>query len=266
MIKRSKLSPVRLEDFSIVSNPSADISNVNARTAFGPVIDQLPKMAVGKYFWFVFNSVTGIIEYAGGLVEEFMGVPLNEFEQQPPVRLLAQAHPEDLPQMFAFTNYWISFVNNLDRSQKSQVHPTIYMRSKNADGIYKWMMVQFVDHLLDASGNITYNLTVCSDISHIKKEGPAMMSILNMADESCQHFFCSDGIALPDTATILPKLSPREIEVLHFLAIGYSSKQIAAALNIAIKTIDNHRQNLLKKTNTKSSGELVAYGINMGFI
>ena len=58
----------------------------------------------------------------------------------------------------------------------------------------------------------------------------------------------------------------REIEVLRFFAIGYSSKQIATELNIATKTIDNHRQNLLQKTNTKSSAELVAYGINLGFI
>lgn len=54
--------------------------------------------------------------------------------------------------------------------------------------------------------------------------------------------------------------------MLRFLTIGYSSKQIAAELNIATKTIDNHRQNLLQKTNTKSSAELVAYGINLGFI
>jgi len=93
-----------------------------------------------------------------------------------------------------------------------------------------------------------------------------MMSVLDTYDDSCQLFFCADGKAIADTATVIAKITPREIEVLRFLAIGYSSKQIAAELNIATKTIDNHRQNLLQKTNTKSSAELVVYGINKGFI
>jgi DNA-binding NarL/FixJ family response regulator len=67
-------------------------------------------------------------------------------------------------------------------------------------------------------------------------------------------------------ADTLPKITSREIEILRYLAIGYSSKQIAEELNIAVKTIDNHRQNMLRKTNTKSSPELVAFGINSGFI
>jgi len=41
---------------------------------------------------------------------------------------------------------------------------------------------------------------------------------------------------------------------------------IATELNIATKTIDNPRQSLLHKINTKSSGQLVGYGINRGFI
>jgi DNA-binding CsgD family transcriptional regulator len=65
---------------------------------------------------------------------------------------------------------------------------------------------------------------------------------------------------------VLPKLTNREIEVLHYLATGSSSKQIAAALNIAIKTIDNHRQNMLHKMASKSTGELVGYAIRAGFI
>jgi DNA-binding CsgD family transcriptional regulator len=136
----------------------------------------------------------------------------------------------------------------------------------NPNDEYKWVMVQYVDQILNEAGMIIYGLTLVTDISHIKNDGVAMMSILDTYDDSCQLFFCSDGVALPDIDTVLPKISQREIEVLRYLAVGYSSKQIAAELKIAVKTIDNHRQSLLRKTNTKSSGELVAYGINRGYI
>jgi DNA-binding NarL/FixJ family response regulator len=113
---------------------------------------------------------------------------------------------------------------------------------------------------------IVYGLTLITDIGHLRKSGVAMMSILDTYDNSCQQFLCVDGKNLSPPANALPKVTLREIEVLQYLALGYSSKQIAQELNLAIKTIDNHRQNLLRKTNTKSSGELVAFGINMGLI
>lgn len=93
-----------------------------------------------------------------------------------------------------------------------------------------------------------------------------MMSILNMEDESCQHFYCSgenNEISLKEG---LPKLSGREIEILQYISIGNSSKQIADELELSVKTVDNHRQSMLKKTNTKSTAELVNYAIRSGYI
>lgn len=266
MIKRAILTPVKPENFSAASNPTASISEINPRETFDPVISQLHKMAIGKYFWFIANTVKGETEQAGGLVEDIIGVPLKDFEHQPPVKLFAQSHPEDLPQMFAFTNYWIGFVNKLSRDEKLLVHPTIYMRLKNKEGLYKWTMVQYIDHVLDAHDNILYGLTVVTDISHVKTEGPAMMSILNMQDENCLHFFCSNDNGQVITQGELPKLSTREIEVLQYISIGNSSKQIAEELSLSIKTVDNHRQSMLKKTNTKSTAELISFAIRNGFL
>ena len=163
----------------------------------------------------------------------------------------------------AFT---IFYIMDKTSERKKHIRPAIYIRLLSPEKVYKWTMIQYAENIWDAEGRIAYGLTLVTDISHIKKEGVAMMSILDSYEDHCQHFFCTDGKALPDSSTQLPKLSHREIEVLRYLAVGNSSKQIAAQLNIAVKTIDNHRQSLLKKTNSKSAGELVAYGINMGFI
>jgi DNA-binding CsgD family transcriptional regulator len=71
---------------------------------------------------------------------------------------------------------------------------------------------------------------------------------------------------LEGTAQIMPKISPREIDILHLLAAGHSSKQIAGELNIAIKTVDNHRQNLLRKTGARSTAELVTKAVKLGLV
>ncbi len=55
------------------------------------------------------------------------------------------------------------------------------------------------------------------------------------------------------------KLSKREKEVLELICKGYTNKEIAEKLFLSNRTIDNHRANMLNKTKTKNTAELVAF-------
>ncbi|WP_121355315.1 response regulator [Flavisolibacter nicotianae] len=57
----------------------------------------------------------------------------------------------------------------------------------------------------------------------------------------------------------LNALSQREIEIIHFIKKGFSSKEIAENLDISVKTVEVHRYNILKKLNLKNSAALVNY-------
>lgn len=59
-------------------------------------------------------------------------------------------------------------------------------------------------------------------------------------------------------------LSPRESEVLRLVAIGKSTKEIAAALSIGVKTADFHRTRLMRKLNIHETAGLVRYAIRKG--
>ena len=61
-------------------------------------------------------------------------------------------------------------------------------------------------------------------------------------------------------------LTPRELEVLKLIAEAYTSKQIADALFISIKTVDRHRQNILDKLGMRDRVELTRYAIRRGLI
>ena len=266
MNNKPALTRIKREDFNESFGGNKAVEHIDPIAYFQPLVNQFKKLASGPYFWFVFDAAKGITIAAGGMLEKILNIRMEDLLNNPPDALLRNGHPEDIEKMFAFTNHYFSAIEGLTIERQQHIRPTIYIRQMSPEKIYKWTMIQYAENIMDADGRIAYGLTLVTDISHIKKDGVAMMSILDSYDESCQHFFCSDGKALPDTTIIIPKISAREIEVLRYLAIGNSSKQIATELNIAVKTVDNHRQSLLKKTNTKSSGELVAYGINMGFI
>jgi two-component system response regulator NreC len=61
-------------------------------------------------------------------------------------------------------------------------------------------------------------------------------------------------------------LTPREQEVLTFIAEGYSNREIADALVISVKTVDRHRENLMRKLQLHNRVELVKYAIEKGMI
>ncbi len=61
-------------------------------------------------------------------------------------------------------------------------------------------------------------------------------------------------------------ITPREREVLGLLVQGESTKSMARLLSVSTKTIELHRSNLLRKTKTKSSIELVKLAVLSGLL
>jgi len=59
-------------------------------------------------------------------------------------------------------------------------------------------------------------------------------------------------------------LTKREREVLQLVAEGRTSKTIAAELNVSVKTIDSHREHIMKKLGIRSIARLTKYAIRGG--
>lgn len=59
-------------------------------------------------------------------------------------------------------------------------------------------------------------------------------------------------------------LTTREREVLARIADGMTSKEIASALGVALRTVNTHREHLAKKLSTSSIAALVRYAIENG--
>ncbi len=78
----------------------------------------------------------------------------------------------------------------------------------------------------------------------------------------------SESVSSPaggDSTTFSPssrnRLTPREREVLQLLAEGNSNKEVAAILEISVKTAETHRANIMLKLDFHSVTELVRYAV-----
>jgi DNA-binding NarL/FixJ family response regulator len=79
--------------------------------------------------------------------------------------------------------------------------------------------------------------------------------------------FLDQGVqTAPGEAPRLPKLTPREHEVVQLLAEGKSSKEVASLLNLSTKTAETHRSNIMRKLGFHSIRDIVVYAIKNNII
>lgn len=65
-------------------------------------------------------------------------------------------------------------------------------------------------------------------------------------------------------ASVFSRVSPREREVLQLLTEGRTTKEIAATLNVSVKTIETHRSRIMDKLDIHSVAELTKFAIREG--
>jgi DNA-binding NarL/FixJ family response regulator len=84
--------------------------------------------------------------------------------------------------------------------------------------------------------------------------GPAVAALLR------------DVVANPGSSNTPDFLTDREREILQLIAESHSTKDIAAKLGISMKTVDNHRTNLMRKLNLHDIASLTRYALDVGLI
>jgi DNA-binding NarL/FixJ family response regulator len=73
---------------------------------------------------------------------------------------------------------------------------------------------------------------------------------------------------IPRTArpAAAPMITERETAVLRLTAVGHSNKQIAASLGIAVKTVEVHKSNAMRKLNLTGRTDVVRYAALQGWL
>lgn len=62
------------------------------------------------------------------------------------------------------------------------------------------------------------------------------------------------------------RITKRELQILDLLSRGMSSNEIAAELFISHNTVDFHRRQLLKKTDSKNIADLIGNAYRLGIL
>ena len=216
----------------------------------------------GDYFYAVFNWTSMDIEMVSENVAELFNVQPKEFDTD---FLVSRYHPEDMPAFVKKEKKVIEFLFNfIKKDDLAHYKVSHCFRMKTGDGQYRLFLSQSLTIGVDENFKIAKTFNVFSDISFITKVNNNRISFIGINGR-------------PSYANIDPRLdafpihnsynlSPRELEVVQLIAEGHPNKSIADYLNISPDTVRTHRNNILRKTELKTTTQLVATLIREGLV
>lgn len=214
---------------------------------------------VGESCYLIFSFQRLQFDFVSEEIKDVLGYTREEFDV---TMIMECIHPDDRAWFLNCQDAAGSFLKGLTPQKQMKYKLRFDYRMRKKNGEYVRLMQQVVVIHNDDEGRILRTLIVLTDISHLKKDGTAVMSYIGMDGEPS--YLNVDVKSLFFEKNQL--LSKREKEVLHLMAEGQLSKQIAKSLHISKHTVDSHRKNLLRKTGAVSTAELVNKAIREGLI
>ncbi len=162
-----------------------------------------------------------------------------------------------IPLMFEYFSHYAETGNAQD------IRVSYNTKVIRADGSMGWYLHQIKILQSDENNKPQFGLKLVTDISDFKKD-EAIDLVISKKDDNGIFKKIFSQTFVSDKKDF--NISEREIEVLALIGAGKSSKEIADLLFISEHTVNNHRKNMIRKLDVKSTGEIVKKAIAYGII
>ena len=203
--------------------------------------------SIGNSFFYIVNLHNGYIESVSPSIENILGIKDSDFDLNTYLQII---HPEDLHHLIEIQKSVSSFTVKNRSNERLQYKFCYDFRIKHKNGEYKQLYIQHFYLGLSENYNPQRAFSFLTDISHIKIGGVPKLNIFKLGD----------GIVdiLNDKNEQKIQLTNKENEIFEYLIKGFTSRDIANALEISKHTVDTHRRNILKRNNCYNTSELLS--------
>ncbi len=192
---------------------------------------------------------------------EFTGRKLDDAKTED---WLSAMHPEDAA----------AWPEHIQRAIGEKVSFSVECRLRRRDGRYRWMHKTGEPILEEKTGNLLGFIGCCMDVSSQKQA----LDGLRQASEKHRSVLAN----LKDAVVVIEdylrteepgqnqrrddRLTPRQREILHLIARGYATREIATQLHVSVKTVESHRAQLMQRLNIHDVAGLTRYAIRTGLV
>lgn len=239
--------------------------------------DQFKKMAKlmapGKSYYYIANFQTLEIEMISDSVTHFIGEKPNSIQSDniEIQNLLALVLPEEIEKIQRKEQVIRDFFIDYLPSGEVQDYKVLYTYIlKDFEDRRRVMLHQATPLSQDTDGQFVHVFSIHTDISHLTNQSVEEVSFLNINGGRSYLNVCTKNGRFNAKAdrdrNIKNNLSERELEITKMFAKGLNADEIAGKLFISAHTVRTHRKNILRKTNSRNTTQLVSRCIAAGLI
>lgn len=162
-------------------------------------------------------------------------------------------HPDDMADKIAWELQFLLFISQLPAERSSDYYLQHFLRMRDEQGNY--LMIRHRIYYLDFDSVGNVQLVLCLYTAAGQHAG--VTGIIHSLD---------DTLLNQSSVNMQGLLSMRELEILEQICSGKASKQIAETLNISISTVNNHRQNIIRKLHCQNTAEAIVVASKLGIL
>lgn len=181
--------------------------------------------------------------YGNDKFEEILGFTAAEVIEMGHEYIQKYYHPDDLVKIPEIIDFF--------KGNKNNKHTTLF-RVKHKNG--EWVYFITTRSLLNIDSN--QNRFVVS----------VSINVTEQIDCGLKHEEYNKIRAAEKNRDVIEKFTNREKEIISMFASGHTNTQVAEKLFLSIKTVDNHRTNILRKSEARNIAELINFVKDIGLV
>lgn len=172
-------------------------------------------------------------------------------------------HPDDINFVREAERMAIEKILEIGAENVMNLKVSYCFRLKITDGSYQLFHHLGINALTDNRHKLVQSINIHTNIHHLTPVNNYAVLVSGIGERKDFHQMNYKEATIK---RIPEKLTAREQEILHYIANGYSSEEISEELSLSHHTIKTHRKNILQKTQTKNSSELIKRCVEWGLI
>ena len=216
-------------------------------------------LSIGENYYYGLNLFNGSIEGCHPSIlkiHNLKEIP-NHINQ-----IFDLIHPEDQDFVLQAEEACIEKFLHLNKEDAMFYKASYCFRMRTQNG-YQLFHHQAINIAIDENQRLVKALNIHTNIQHITPINNKVILINGFGPKTESYYISKENSR---TKTPQSNLTAREQEILQLVANGFSSEEIADKLSLSIHTIKTHRKNILSKTQTKNSSELIKKCVEWGLI
>jgi DNA-binding CsgD family transcriptional regulator len=253
------LAPMSVKEFIEIAKNENKISIGDFVEYFQSQIEEASNYAIGPHFWFIGDNSTLMITAASDNIDELTPHKHEAWTRGNTFFFAENIHPDDRFYVLSAFKLAVEKIEQLPEERQSSVRLNIYARMLNANNEHRWVLIQMPKLYVNTQDRTTCGFILVTDLSHLTfSNRPTLMTLTDKVNNQNQYFHIAEDLS-EWVSVDMPNITKREQEILQLMAKGLNSPKISEKLFLSYHTVENHKRNLRKKTNTKTSAELIDY-------